>query len=172
MPTQQNIFLQTAPPKVPVKPSYVKFAKGTPARVFWNFAKLGSGKTPAKRTPWKTPWRQCHHVLTSISLKCQPSRTFCCKLRLPTLPWNRAMSYLPRGPPARVIWNSAKLGPRETPAKRRPEKTPWRQCHHVLSKISFQCQSSTTFRCKLRLPNFPWNRAMSNLTKRPPARVF
>ena len=34
VPTWQNILLQTAPLKVPVKPSYVKFAKGTPARVF------------------------------------------------------------------------------------------------------------------------------------------
>ena len=30
VPTKQNILLQTAPLKVPVKPSYVKFAKGTP----------------------------------------------------------------------------------------------------------------------------------------------
>ena len=33
VPTKHNILLQTAPPKVPVEPSYVKFAKGTPARV-------------------------------------------------------------------------------------------------------------------------------------------
>ena len=30
----------------------------------------------------KTTWRICHHVLTRISLKCQPSTTFCCKPRL------------------------------------------------------------------------------------------
>ena len=34
LPNKQNILLQTAPLKVPVKPSYVKFAKGPPARVF------------------------------------------------------------------------------------------------------------------------------------------
>ena len=152
--------------------------RGPPARVFWNSAQLGSGETPAKTRPEKTPWRQYHHVLTSIFLKCQPSRTFCCKPRLPKVPWSRAMSNLPRGPPARVeaelcqIWESATLGPGETPAKRRPEKTPWRQCHHVLSKISFKCKPSKTFCCKLRLPKFPWSRAMSNLPKGPPLRVF
>ena len=66
-----NILLQTAPLKVPVEPSYVKFAKGTPkkkARVFWNSAKLEEqchqGKLLQKERPEKTPWRECHHVLT------------------------------------------------------------------------------------------------------------
>ena len=31
MPSKHNILLQTAPLKVPVEPSYVKFAKGTPS---------------------------------------------------------------------------------------------------------------------------------------------
>ena len=146
--------------------------RGPPARVFWNSAKLGPGQTPAKRRPEKTPWRECHHVLTKISFKCQPSTTFCCKPRLLKWPWSRAMSNLPRGPPARVFWNSAKLGPGQTPAKRRPEKTPWRECHHVLTKISFKCQPSTTFCCKPRLLKWPWSRAMSNLPRGPPARVF
>ena len=35
VPTQHNILLQTAPLKVPGKPSYVKFAKGTPQRAFY-----------------------------------------------------------------------------------------------------------------------------------------
>ena len=146
--------------------------RGTPARVFWNSAKLGPGQTPAKRRPEQTPWRERHHVLTKISLNCQPSTTFCCKPRLPKCPWSRAMSNLRRGPPARVFWNSAKLGPGQTPAKRRPEKTPWRKCHHVLTKISLKCQPSTTFCCKPRLPKCPWSRAMSNLPRGPPARVF
>ena len=119
--------------------------RGPPARVFWNSAKLGPGKTTAKRRPEKTPWRQWHHVLTTISLKCQPSRTFCFKPRLLKCPWSRAMSNLPRGPPARVFWNSAKLGPGKTTAKRRPEKIPWRQCHYVLTIISLKCQRSRTF---------------------------
>ena len=118
--------------------------RGPPARVFWNSAKLGPGQTPAKRRPEKTLWHECHHVVTEVSLKCQPSTTFCGKPRLPKCPCSRAMSNLPRGPPARVFWNSAKLGPGQTPAKRRPAKTPWRECHHVLSKIPLKCQPSTT----------------------------
>ena len=131
--------------------------RGPPARVFWNSAKLGPGQTPAKRRPEKTPWRECSHVCTKISFKCKPSTTFCCKPRLLKCPWSRAMSNLPRGPPARVFWNSAKLGPGQTPAKRRPEKTPWRECSHVCTKISFKCKPSTTFCCKPRLLKCPWD---------------
>ena len=142
------------------------------ARVFWNSAKLWPGETPAKRRPQKTPWCECHHVLIKISLKCHPSTTFCCKPRLPKCPWSRAMSNFPRRPLARVFWNSAKLRPGETPVKRRPQKTPWSECDHVLITISLKCQSSTTFCCKPRLPKCPWSRAMSNLPRRPSARVF
>ena len=41
---KQNILLQTfcAPLKVPVKPSYVKFAKGTPSARFLKFCKVGT----------------------------------------------------------------------------------------------------------------------------------
>ena len=42
VPTKQNILLQTAPLKVPVKPSYVKFAKGTPSARFLKFCKVGT----------------------------------------------------------------------------------------------------------------------------------
>ena len=142
------------------------------ARVFWNSAKLRPGEAPAKRMPVKTPWPECHHVVITISLKCQPSTTFCCKLRLSKCPWSRAMANLPWRPSARVFWNSAKLLPGETLAKRRPEKTPWRECHHVLCRISLKCHPSITFCCKPQLPNCPWSRAMANLPRRPLARVF
>ena len=158
--------------KFPWSRTIANLPRGPPARVFWNSAKLGPGQTPAKRRPKKTPWRECYHVLTSIAWKCTPSTTFCCKPRLPKCPWSRAMSNLPRGPPARVFWNSAKLGPGQTPAKIRQEKTPWRECHHVLTKISFKCQPSTTFCWKPRLPKFPWSRTIANLPRGPPARVF
>ena len=163
-------------PKCPWSRVMSNLPRAPPARVFWHSAKLGPGQTSAKRRPEKTPWRERHHVLTTISFKCQPkcqpSTTFCCKPRLPKFPWSRAMSNLPRGPSARVFWNSAKLGPGQTPAKRRPEKTPWNECHHVLIKISLKCQPSTTFCCKPRLPKCPWSRAMANLSRGPPARVF
>ena len=146
--------------------------RGNPARVFWNSAKLGPGQTSAERRPEKTPWREYHYVLTKISFKCQSSTTFCCKPGLPKSPRSRAMSNLPRRPPARVFWNSAKLGPGQTPAKRRPQKTPWRECHYVLTTISLKCQPSTTFCCKPRLPKCPWSRGMSNLPRGSPARVF
>ena len=42
VPILQNILLQTAPLKVPVKPSYVKFAKGTPSARFLKFCKVGT----------------------------------------------------------------------------------------------------------------------------------
>ena len=111
-------------------------------------------------------------LLIRMHLKCQHSTRFCCKQWLPKCPQSRAMANLPRRPSARVFWNSAKLRPGETPANRRPQKTPWRERHHVLIKISLKCQPSTTFCCKLRLPKCLWSRAMSNLRRRPSAHVF
>ena len=55
------------------------------------------------------------------------------------------MSNLPRRSSAGVSWNSAKLRPVETPAKRRPQKTPWRERHHVFIKISLKCNLAQHF---------------------------
>ena len=49
MPTHQNILLQTADLEVPVKPSYVKFAKGTPSARFLKFCKVGTRETYCKK---------------------------------------------------------------------------------------------------------------------------
>ena len=38
-----------------VKPSYVKFAKGTPSARFLKFCKVGTRETTAKRRPKKNP---------------------------------------------------------------------------------------------------------------------
>ena len=48
VPTQHNILLQTAPPKVPVEPSYVKFAKATPCARFQKFCKVGTRANSCK----------------------------------------------------------------------------------------------------------------------------
>ena len=42
-------MLQTAPLKVPVKPSYVKFAKGTPSARFLKFCKVGTSANYCKK---------------------------------------------------------------------------------------------------------------------------
>ena len=49
VPTKQNILLQTTPLKVPVKPSYVKFAKGTPSARFLKFCKVGTRGNSCKK---------------------------------------------------------------------------------------------------------------------------
>ena len=127
------------------------------ARVFWNSAKLRTGETPAKRRPQKPPWCECHHVLIKISLKWQPSTTFCCKPRLPKCPWSWAMSNLARRPSARVFWNSAKLRPGKTPAKIRTQKTLWRESYHFVIRVLFKGQLSTTFCCKPPAQHFAAN---------------
>ena len=159
-------------PKCPQTRAMANLPRRPWARVFWNSAKLRPEEAPAKRRPQKTPWRKCHHLLIKMHLKCQHSTTFCCKPRLPKCPQSRAMANLPRRPSARVFWNSTKLRPGETPAKRRPQKTPWRKCHHLLIRMHLKCQHSTTFCCKPRLPKCPQSRAMANLPRRPSARVF
>ena len=42
-------MLQTAPPKVPVEPTYVKFAKGTPSARFLKFCKVGTRANSCKK---------------------------------------------------------------------------------------------------------------------------
>ena len=49
VPTLHNILLQTAPLKVAVEPSYVKFAKGTPSARFLKFCKVGSRSNSCKK---------------------------------------------------------------------------------------------------------------------------
>ena len=53
MRTKQNILLQTAPLKVPVKPSYVQFAKGTPSARFLKFCKVGTRANYCKKKAQK-----------------------------------------------------------------------------------------------------------------------
>ena len=142
-------------PKCPQSRSYGKFAKETLSARFLKFCKVATRGNSCKKKGTKTPWRKCHHLLIRMHLKCQHSTTFCCKPRLPKCPQSRAMANLPRRPSARVFWYSAKLRPGETPAKRRPQKTPWRKCHHLLIRMHLKCQHSTTFCCKPRLPKCP-----------------
>ena len=53
MPTKQNILLQITPLKVPVKPSYVKFAKETPSARFLKFCKVGTRENYCKNKATK-----------------------------------------------------------------------------------------------------------------------
>ena len=64
VPTKQNILLQTASPKVPVKPSYVKFAKGTPSARFLKFFQFGTRGNSCKKNVRKNalaPMPLCHN---------------------------------------------------------------------------------------------------------------
>ena len=58
VPAKQNILLQTAPLKVPVKPSYVKFAKGTPSARFLKFCKVGTRANYCKKKARKNTLAQ------------------------------------------------------------------------------------------------------------------
>ena len=158
--------------KCPQSRAMANLARTPSSRVFWNSAKLRPKETPLKRRPQKTPWRKCHHLLITMHLKCHPSTTFCCKPHLSKCPQSRAMANLARTPSSRVFWNSAKLRPRETPLKRRPQKTPWRKCHHLLITMHLKCHPSTTFCCKPHLSKCPQSRAMANLARTPSSRVF
>ena len=58
VPTRHNILLQTAPLKVPVEPSYVKFAKRTPSARFLKFCKVGSRSNCCKKKARKNTLAQ------------------------------------------------------------------------------------------------------------------
>ena len=70
--TKHNILLQTSPPKVPVEPSYVKFAKGTPSARFLKFCKVGTRTNSCKKKARKN---------TLARMPSCPNKTF---LQVPT----------------------------------------------------------------------------------------
>ena len=148
--------------------------------IFWDFANGGPRENAQKGRPTirasKTPWRKSHHLLISMHLKCNHTRTFCCKLRLHKCPWSRVMTNLPRRPKSAIFWDFAKGGPRENAQKGRPtiraSKTPWRKSHHLLISMHLKCNHTQTFCCKLRLHKCPWSRVMTNLPRRPKSAIF
>ena len=160
------------PPKCPQSRAMANLPKGTLSVLFLKFCKVATRGNSFKKKATNNTLAQMPSSPNKMHLKCQHSTTFWCKPRLPKCPQSRAMANLPRRPSARVSWNSAKLRPGEPPAKRRPQKTPWRKCHHLLINMRLKCQHSTTFCCKPRLPKCPQSRAMANLPRRPSARGF
>ena len=159
-------------PKCPESRVMANLARTPSSGIFWNSANLRPRETSPKRRPQKTPWRKCHHLVIKMHLNCTHSTTFCCKPRLPKCPESRVMGNLARTPSWRIFWNSAKLRPRETPPKRKPQKTPWRKCHYLQIKMYFKPKHSTTFCCKRRLPNCPESRVMANLARTPSSGIF
>ena len=67
---------------MPVKPSYVKFAKGTPSARFLKFCKAGTKENYFKKKARKNAVAPMPSRPNYEFLKVQPSRTFCCKPRL------------------------------------------------------------------------------------------
>ena len=151
VPTQHNILLQTAPLKVPVEPSYVKFAKGTPSARFLKFCKVGSRSNSCKKKARKNtlarmpscPNYNFLQVPTQHNILLQTA-----PLKVPVEP--SYVKFAKRTPSARFL-KFCKVGSRSNSCKKKARKTPWRECHHVLTKISLKCQPSTTFCCKPRL---------------------
>ena len=122
MPTQQNILLQTAPLKVPVKPSYVKYAKGTPSARFLKFCKVGTRGNYCKKKARKNtlaPMLSCPNynflkVLTSQNILLQTA-----PLKVPVKP-----SYVKfaKGTPSARFLKFCKVGTRGNYCKKKARK--------------------------------------------------
>ena len=103
VPTQHNILLQTAPLKVPVEPSYVKFAKGTPSARFLKFCKVGSRSNSCKKKARKNTLARMPSCPNYNFLKVPTQYNILLQTAPLKVPVGRAMSNLPMGPPARVF---------------------------------------------------------------------
>ena len=70
----------------------------------------------------KKPWRECHHVLFTISLKCQPRTTFCCKPRLPKCPVKPSYLIFAKGTLSARLLKFCKVGTRGNSCKKKARK--------------------------------------------------
>ena len=102
MQTADNISTQTAPPKLPAKPSYGKSSKATQIGHFRRFC-IGrtKGKPPKKKADLrglKKNLRKSHDIFISMRLKCKQRTTFRRKRRLQNCPQSRVMVNLAKPP--------------------------------------------------------------------------
>ena len=157
MPTSHNTLLQTAAPQVPVKPSYVEFAKRTPSARFLKFCKVGTRENSCKKKARKNTLTRMSSCRRYNFRKVPTSHNILAANRgSPSAP-GAELCRICQGDPQRAFseilqsWNQGKLLQKEG------QKKPWRECHHVLARISLKCQPGTTCCCKSRLPKCPWS---------------
>ena len=151
MPTLQNILLQTAPLKVPVKPSYVKFAKGTPSARFLKFCKVGTRGNYCKKKARKNTLAPMPSCRNYKFLKLPTSQNILLQTAPLKVPVKPSYDKFAKETPSARFLKLCKVGTRGNYCKKKAKKTPWRQCHHALTKISLKCQPSRTFCGKPRL---------------------
>ena len=105
--TADNISTQTAPPKLPAKPSYGKSSKATQIGHFRRFCIGGTkGKPPKKKADLrglKNNLRKSHDIFISMRLKCKQRTTFRRKRRLQNCPQSRVMVNLAKPPKSAIF---------------------------------------------------------------------
>ena len=106
---------------MPVKPSYMKFAKGTPSARFLKFCKVGSRGNYCKKKARKNTLAPMPSCPNRISLKCQTSEHFAetAPLKVPVKP-----SYVKfaKGTPSARFLKFCKVGTRGNYCKKKARK--------------------------------------------------
>ena len=153
MQTSDNILTQTAPPKLPAKPSYGKSSKATQIGHFRRFCIGGTkGKPPKKKADLrglKNNLRKSHDIFISMRLKCKQRTTFRRKLAPPKLPakpsYGKSSKATQIGHFRRFCIGGTKGKPPKKKADLRGLKNNLRKSHDIFISMRLKCKHRTTF---------------------------
>ena len=120
--TQHNILLQTAPLKVPVEPSYVKFAKGTPSARFLKFCKVGSRSNSCKKKARKNTLARMPSCPNYDFLEVPTQHNILLQTALLKVPVEPSYVKFAKGTPSARFLKFCKVGSRSNSCKKKAKK--------------------------------------------------
>ena len=122
MPTSYNILLQTAAPKVPVKPSYFKFAKGTLSARFLKFCKVATRGNFCKKKAKKKTLARMPSSLNLNFLKVPTSHNILLSTAAPKVPVKPSYVTFAKGTLSKRFLNFCKVATRRKSCKKKATK--------------------------------------------------
>ena len=143
-PRLEKILAQNASPKVQEWQSYGKFRKVTLNPHFSEKVERGDQGKFFKNRPKSSPclknpkalWRKLNYTLIKIKLKCKDCRIFWRKKRLQKCPNGQVMAIIARSPNSRILWKSAKGGPREIFQSSPKKQTSLKRANSTLAEMA------------------------------------
>ena len=120
--TEHNILLQTAAPKVPGKPSYVQFAKGTLSARFVKFCKVGSRANSCKKKARKNTLAQMPSCFNLNFLQVSTQHNILLQTAAPKVSVKPNYVQFAKGTPSEGFLKLGKVGSRANSCKKKAKK--------------------------------------------------
>ena len=122
VPTSHNILLQTEAPKVPMKPSYEKFAKGTLSARFLKFCKVATRENSCKKKARKNTLARMISCLNYNFLKVPTSAQHFVANRDSQSAREAELCQICQGDPQRAFLKFCKVASRGNSCKKKAKK--------------------------------------------------